>query len=216
MVKLADRMHKIPPSGTIRMAEMARRMEREGRRIYHMEVGEPDFDTPEHIKDAAYRAIREGFTHYTSSKGIPELREAVSDYLKRMRGVDADPEKEIIITPGTKHAIYCCCQATIDEGDEVLLLSPIWTTFFAAVKAAGGKPIEVPTKENYDLDEEKLKNLLSERTRMIIINSPNNPTGGVIGRKTLNLIADLAVDRDLLVVADEIYERFVYDDAESL
>jgi len=215
MKKIADRMSRIPPSGTIMMAEIARKMEREGKKIYHMEVGEPDFDTPQHIKNAAYKAIREGFTHYTSSKGIPELREAVSEYLKGERGIDADPEKEILITPGTKHAIYCCCQATIDEGDEVLLLSPIWTTFFAAVKAVGGKPIEVPTDENYDVDEEEFKSLLSERTKMIVINSPNNPTGGVAGERTLKLLADTAVERDLLVLSDEIYERFLYDGVKS-
>ncbi|RLI21557.1 pyridoxal phosphate-dependent aminotransferase [Candidatus Bathyarchaeota archaeon] len=215
MKKLADRMVRIPPSGTIMMAEIARKMEREGRKVYHLEVGEPDFDTPEHIKQAAYKAIKEGFTHYTSSRGIPELREAVAEYLKNRRNIDADPEKEILITPGTKHAIYCCCQATIDEGDEVLMLSPIWTTFFAAVKAAGGKPIEVPTDENYDVDEENLKGLISEKTKMIVINSPNNPTGGVAGEDTLKLLRDLAVERDLLVLSDEIYERFLYDGVES-
>ncbi len=209
-MRLAERMDRIPPSGTIRMAELARKMEREGKKVLHLEVGEPDFDTPEHIKEAAYEAIRSGFTHYTSSRGILELREAVSEYMKT-KGVDVDPEREILITPGTKHAIYCGCLAAINPGDEVLIMSPIWTTFYVCVRAAGGRPIEVKYGEGFTLEEETVKDLITGNTRMVILNSPNNPTGQVAKREALKLIADLAIDNDLLVLSDEIYDRFVYD-----
>lgn len=212
---LSSRMNRIPPSGTMMMAELARKMEREGREVLHLEVGEPDFDTPEHIKEAAYKALQEGFTHYTSSRGILELREAISDYVSERRGIDVNPEKEVLVTPGCKHAIYSCCQVTIDEGDEVLLVAPIWTTFFAAVKAAGGKPIEIPVVGDYEIDEEMIKSKITEKTRMIIVNTPNNPTGGVLEKNSLKTIAEIAREHDLLVLSDEIYERFTYEGREA-
>lgn len=209
-MKVAERMIRIPPSGTINMAEKAIKMEREGHEVLHLEVGEPDFDTPEHIKKAAYQALKNGFTHYTSSRGIFELREAISKDLKK-REVEADPNTEILVTPGAKHAIYCACQATLNQGDEVLVLSPSWTTFYICIQAAEAKPVEVPTEEGYSLNEDLLKERVTSHTKLIIINSPNNPTGGVLTRKEIKVIADLAKDYDLLVLSDEIYDRLVYD-----
>jgi len=206
-------MKRIKPSGTMSMAEKARRMEKGGRKIYHLDIGEPDFDTPEHIKEAAFEAMRRGFTHYTSSRGIMELREAISDDLKR-RGVEADPEKEIIVTPGAKHAIYCACLATLNPGDEVLVLAPTWPTHFQCVEIAEARPIEVPCGETYSLDEEALKERLTPNSRMILVCSPNNPTGGVLTIEEIRVIADLARDHDLLVLSDEIYDRIVYDSLE--
>ncbi len=210
---IAERMKRIKPSGTMSMAEKARRMEKGGRKIYHLDIGEPDFDTPEHIKEAAFEAMRRGFTHYTSSRGIMELREAISDDLKR-RGVEADPEKEIIVTPGAKHAIYCACLATLNPGDEVLVLAPTWPTHFQCVEIAEARPIEVPCGETYSLDEEALKERLTPNSRMILVCSPNNPTGGVLTIEEIRVIADLARDHDLLVLSDEIYDRIVYDSLE--
>jgi len=209
-MKIAKRMNLIKPSGTIAMAEKAREMERSGRKIYHMEVGEPDFDTPEHIKEAAFEAIKTGFTHYTSSKGIMELREAISKDLER-RKVEADPEREIIVTPGAKHALYCACLATLDPKDEVLVLAPTWPTHFQCVEIAEARAVEVSCGDNYSLNEEALKEMITEKSKMILMSSPNNPTGGVLNEKELKFIADLAVDHDLLVLSDEIYDRIVYD-----
>ncbi|MDW8048853.1 MAG: pyridoxal phosphate-dependent aminotransferase [Nitrososphaerota archaeon] len=207
----SKRMERIKPSGTIAMAEKSRQMERSGVKVYHLDVGEPDFDTPEHIKEAAVEALRNGFTHYTSSRGILELREAISEDLKA-RGLEADPAKEIIVTPGGKHAIYCACLATLNPNEEVLVLAPTWPTHFQCVEMAEARPIEVPCGQDYRLDEEILKSCITKKTRMILISSPNNPTGGLLEIGDLKVIADLSIDYDLLVLSDEIYDRIVYDD----
>ncbi len=209
-MKIAKRMKIIKPSGTISMAEKAREMERSGRKVYHLEIGEPDFDTPAHIKEAALEAIRGGFTHYTSSRGIIELREAIAQDLES-RGFGADPRKEIIVTPGAKHALYCACLATLDPGDVVLVLGPTWPTHFQCVEIAEARAVEVPCGDTYVLDEEALKERITDKSRMILVSSPNNPTGGVIGEEQLKAIADFAMDHNLLVLSDEIYDRIVYD-----
>ncbi|RLI35934.1 pyridoxal phosphate-dependent aminotransferase [Candidatus Bathyarchaeota archaeon] len=210
---LAERMSLLKPSGTMAMAEKARQLAERGRRILHLEIGEPNFDTPRHIVEAAYEAMKGGFTHYTSSRGILELREAISEDLKR-RGVEADPNTEIIVTPGAKHAIYCACMATLNPGDEVLALSPTWPTHFTCAEFAGAKVIEVPCGETYTLDEEELKGRITDRSRMIILSSPNNPTGGVLSVENLKAIADIAEDHNLLILSDEIYDRITYDGVE--
>lgn len=210
-MKISRRMDVIKPSGTIAMAEKAREIARSGRRILNLDVGEPDFDTPEHIKRAAIEALMNGFTHYTSSLGIIELRMAIAEYIRNRRNLDVNPEKEIIITPGAKHAIYCACMATLDPEDEVLVLAPSWPTHFTCIEAAGAIPVEVPCGDTYSVNEEMLKEKISDRTKMILINSPNNPTGGVLSIDDLKIIADLAADHDLLVLSDEIYDEIVYD-----
>jgi len=208
-------MKLIKPSGTIAMAEKAREMERKGQRIYHLDVGEPDFDTPAHIKEAAITAIKEGFTHYTSSRGILELREAIAEDLRK-RKIDADPEDEILVTPGAKHAIYCACLSTLDPGDEVLVLSPTWPTHFQCVEIAEARAVEVPCGEDYSLNEEDLKARVTSKTRMILLGSPNNPTGGVLSREAIEAIVDIAVDEDLLILSDEVYDRLVYEDSKPV
>ena len=214
-MRLAERMKLIKPSGTIAMAEKAREMERKGQRIYHLDVGEPDFDTPAHIKEAAITAIKEGFTHYTSSRGILELREAIAEDLRK-RKIDADPEDEILVTPGAKHAIYCACLSTLDPGDEVLVLSPTWPTHFQCVEIAEARAVEVPCGEDYSLNEEDLKARVTSKTRMILLGSPNNPTGGVLSREAIEAIVDIAVDEDLLILSDEVYDRLVYEDSKPV
>jgi len=214
-MRLAERMRVIAPSETIGMLEKAEEMARKGRKILHMEAGEPDFDTPSHIKEAAYKAMKEGFTHYTSSKGILELREVISEDLKT-RGVEVDPKNEILVTPGTKHALYCVCLATLNPGDEALILSPVWPTFYVCVQAAEAKPVEVPTGEGYSLNEEELKEKITSHTKMIVVNSPNNPTGGALAEKEIKAIANIAKDHNLLVISDEIYDRIVYDNFKTV
>lgn len=209
-MRLARRMRLIKPSGTIAMAEKARGMEREGRRVYHLDVGEPDFDTPPHIKEAAIQAMKEGFTHYTSSRGILELREVIAEDLGK-RGINADPNREIIVTPGAKHAIYCACLSTLDPGDEVLVLAPTWPTHFQCVEIAEARAVEVPCGEEYRLDEEELKTRVTDKTRMILMGSPNNPTGGVLSGEDVKAVVDVAEDNDLLILSDEVYDRLVYD-----
>ncbi|MBS7606820.1 MAG: pyridoxal phosphate-dependent aminotransferase [Candidatus Bathyarchaeia archaeon] len=210
-MKLADRMKIIKPSGTIAMAEKARELAKSGKKLYNLDVGEPDFDTPEHIKRAAIEALMSGFTHYTSSLGIIELRRAIADYLRDRKGLEVNPEREIIVTPGAKHAIYCACMATLNPGDEVLVLTPTWPTHFTCVEAAEARVIEVPCGETYSLREELLKEKITDKTKMILINSPNNPTGGVLSVDELKIIADLSEEHDLLVLSDEVYDEIIYD-----
>jgi aspartate/methionine/tyrosine aminotransferase len=210
-VKIANRMQRIEPSGTIAMAEKAREMQRAGRKILNLDVGEPDFDTPEHVKQAAIDAIKKGFTHYTSSKGTPNLRQAIAADLAA-RNIKADPEKQIIVTPGSKHALYCACLAILNPEDEVLILAPTWPTHFQCVKVAEARTIEVSCGPSYNLDEEALKNRITSKSKMILVGSPNNPTGGVMGVDEIKAIVDLAVDHDLLILSDEIYDRIVFDD----
>jgi aspartate/methionine/tyrosine aminotransferase len=214
-MKLADRMKIIKPSGTIAMAEKAREIARSGKKLFNLDVGEPDFDTPEHIKEAAVKALMEGFTHYTSSLGMIELRRAIAEHLMERRRVEINPDREIIVTPGAKHAIYCACLATLNPGDEAIILTPTWPTHFTCVEAAEAKVVEVPCGETYSLDEEELKGKLTDKTRMIVLNSPNNPTGGVLDAEDLKVIADLASERGIFVLSDEIYDEIVYDGVEA-
>jgi aspartate/methionine/tyrosine aminotransferase len=209
-VRIAERMKRIKPSGTIEMAEKARELKRGGRKIYNLDVGEPDFNTPEYIKQAAIDAIKGGFTHYTSSKGTLELRQAISENLKS-KGIIANPEKEVIVTPGAKHALYCACLATLNPGDEVLVLAPSWPTHFQCVEVAEANPVEVPCGPSYKLDEEAVKKQITSKSKMILVSSPNNPTGGVMDADASKVIADLAVDHDLLILSDEIYDSIVFD-----
>lgn len=213
-MRLANRMEAIKPSGTMAMAEKALEIERSGRKLYHLDVGEPDFATPEHIKKAAIEALLNNFTHYTSSLGIIELRRAIADFLEDRKGIKIDPEKEVIVTPGAKHAIFCACMATLNPGDEVLVLTPTWPTHFTCARATGAKTVEIPCGESYSLNEELLKEKISNKTRMIIVNSPNNPTGGVLSVSDLKVIADLAAEYDLFILSDEIYDAIVYDGVE--
>ncbi len=209
-MKLANRMAVIPPSDTIKMLEIAKNMEKEGKPIIHLEVGEPDFDTPSHIKAAALKALEEGFVKYTESKGIPELRRAIAIQIKEKSGCDVDVD-EIIVTPGSKHAIFCAVLALLEPGDEVLIPSPTWPTYRVIVRFAGGVPRDVPLGQDYSLDEEALKESINNKTRMMIINSPNNPTGGAFEREEMKAIADLAVDHNLYIISDEIYDALTYD-----
>jgi aspartate/methionine/tyrosine aminotransferase len=190
--------------------EIVQKMLRDGRHVHRLDIGDPGFDTPPHIQDAAIDALRSGGTHYTPSRGTLELRETVAEDLAR-RHVDADPTDELIITPGSKHAVFCACFAALNPGDEVLILSPSWPTHFTIVQSTGAKPVEVPTGINFSLDAEALNSAITAKTRMIVLNSPNNPTGGALDAPAIKAIADIAVDADLLVLADEIYDRITYD-----
>jgi len=210
-MKIAKRMQTIEPSGTIAIAEKAREMQRAGRKILNLDVGEPDFDTPEHIKQAAIEAIKKGFTHYTSSKGTLELRQAIANDLA-IRNIMTNPERELIVTPGGKHALYCACLATLDPEDEVLILAPTWPTHFQCVKVAEARTVEIPCGPSYNLDEEALKKGITRKSKMILVSSPNNPTGGVMDTEDIKAIVDLAVDYNLLIMSDEIYDRIVFDD----
>jgi aspartate/methionine/tyrosine aminotransferase len=203
-------MERIPPSGTLKMFELATRLEAEGKRVYHFEVGQPDFPTPEHVIAAGIEALEHGFTRYTSSRGIPPLLEGIEKHYAD-RGITIDGSKNVIVTPGAKMALFQGFLSAIDSIDDVLVLSPAWPTYLDLIRMVGAKPVGVNTRPKYEIDEESLKNHCSRTVSALVINTPNNPTGGVLDKEQLRFIYDLAVDHDFVVFSDEIYEMLVYD-----
>jgi aminotransferase len=208
--RFSERVQRLPAS---KFAEI-RKLMMERTDVIRLELGEPDFDTPRHIKEAAIQAINEGFTHYTSTEGTLELREAVARKLKRENKIEADPETEILITDGGFGAIYAAIQALVDSGDEVLVPDPAWPRYFENVLLAGGIPkrMFMTEEEGFLPDVDEIRKQIGERTKLVILNTPNNPTGAVIPKKTLEEIGDLAVEHDLILLLDEVYERIVYEE----
>jgi aspartate aminotransferase len=206
----AQRMDRLGESATVKTIEIVNKLKREGIDVIGLNVGEPDFVTPKHIMDAADKAMREGFTHYTSAPGIMELREAIADKSYDMNGIPCEASN-VIVTP-TKYGIMSAILAFVDMEDEVILPDPSWVTYRELIHFAGGKCIDVPVDpKTLTPKPEDLAGAITPRTKMIIITSPSNPTGGVMTKGQLKGIADLATDHNLIVLADEIYEHIVYD-----
>jgi len=207
--KFSERVRRLPPSKFVEVMRLVM-----GRAdIIRLEVGEPDFDTPQHIKEAAIQAIKEGFTHYTPREGILELREAVARKLKRENKIEADPENEILITDGGLGAVFAAIQSLVNHGDEVLVFDPAWPRYFQEVLLVGGVPKRVFLEEEdgFVPDVDEIKRYVTKKTKLIILNTPNNPTGAVVPKNVLEEIGDLAVERDLILLLDEVYERIVYE-----
>jgi aspartate/methionine/tyrosine aminotransferase len=190
----------------------ARRLEAQGKDIVHLEIGEPDFDTPSNIIEAANKALHSGKTHYTPAPGIPELRQAIARYVSNTRGISVDPA-QVVVVPGGKPIMFYAILALIDEGDEVLYPNPGFPIYESMIRFVGGKAVPTPLREEkqFGLDVGELESLVTDRTKMVIINSPANPTGGVLEAEDIKAIAKLAQERDLIVLADEIYSRIIYD-----
>jgi aspartate aminotransferase len=210
---LAERARRLTPSATLAISAKARAMRAQGIDVLSFGAGEPDFDTPEHIKAAAVRALRDGKTKYTDAAGIPELRVAVCQKLKRDRGLTYEPA-DVICSVGAKHSLYNICAVLVDPGDEVIVPSPYWVSYTEQVRLCEGTPVLVPTDERRDfqLDVDALRGAVTPRTKLLILNTPNNPTGAVYGRADLEAVAALAVERGVYVVSDECYESLAYDD----
>jgi aspartate/methionine/tyrosine aminotransferase len=203
-------MKHIPPSATLKIFDLAARLEMEGKQIFHFEVGQPDFSTPVNIIESAIKALHDGKTRYTSSRGIPDLLDAIGQlYIER--GIAVSGRRNVIVTPGAKMALFMGFLSTIDRGDDVLLLTPAWPTYRVMIRNAGATPIDIPSGSVYSPNEERLKESISRSCKCIVINSPNNPTGGVLSKESLKLIFDLATDHDFVIFSDEIYERLVYE-----
>jgi aspartate aminotransferase len=207
------RIEGIGPSPTVALGEVAGRMKAEGQEVIDLTMGEPDFDTPQFIVRAAQAALEAGFTHYVPSRGLVELRQAIARKLERRNGLFYDPDQEIVVTLGAKQALFSAILATIEEGDEVLILDPSWVSYDPCVRLAGGVPVHVALSggDNFLITADLLKPHLSPRTRMVMVNSPGNPTGRVLTEDELQAVASLAEEADLLVLSDEIYEKLVYD-----
>ncbi len=216
-MQIADRMAGIPFSGIRKILEEVNRLEKEGRSIIRLEIGRPDFDTPQHIKDAAAKALAAGQVHYSSNYGIPELGDAICRKLKRDNQLDYD-SKEVIVTAGANEAVFIAMMSVLNQGDEVLIPDPSWVAYYPCATMAEATPIAMPMSfaNGFVPDIEKIKTLITPKTRMIVINTPHNPTGVVYPKETLEQLAQLAIDNDLYVLSDEIYERIIYGETEHV
>ncbi|MGH2351825.1 MAG: pyridoxal phosphate-dependent aminotransferase [Chloroflexota bacterium] len=212
MVRLAARMERLGTEGAFEVLARARALEARGRRIVHLEIGEPDFETATHVKSAAANALEEGYTHYGPSAGLLPAREAVARYVARTRQIEVAPDR-VVITPGAKPILFFTILAVVDEGDEVLLPDPGFPIYESVVRYVGGRPVPVPLLEEraFRFDPDELRRGVTDRTRLIILNSPQNPTGGVLTLDDLQAVADVARERDLWVLSDEIYSRLLYE-----
>ena len=209
-MKLSSMIKNLRESATLKMLERAKRLEREGVEVVYLNIGEPDFDTPQHIKEAAYEAMKSGYTHYTTSRGLPELREAIAEKLRTENNLDVNADN-ILVTPGAKQAILEAILALVDRGDEVLMPVPAWVSFEEMVTMAGGVVKRVKTTDEYKIDPEALNESVGDKTKLIILNSPNNPTGAVYSRSDLEKVAEIAMDNEIYVISDEIYEKIIYE-----
>ncbi len=216
-MQLSSRANSLTPSLSLSVDSKAKAMKSEGLDVCGFGAGEPDFDTPEHIKAAAIAALESGFTKYTPSSGIPELRQAIADKLQQENGISYKPS-QIIVSTGAKHSCYNAILATCQPGDEVIIPSPYWLSYPEMVRLAGADPIFVQTKEEngWKITRDEFENAMTPRTKMIIINSPNNPTGAVYTREEIEGIAAVAAEEEILILADEIYEKLVYDNLEHV
>jgi aspartate/methionine/tyrosine aminotransferase len=190
----------------------AKELERQGKKIIHFEIGEPDFNTPENVKKAGVNAINENYTHYSPTQGILGLRETVANYISKTREIKVSPD-EVMITPGGKDVIFSTALAILNEGDEAIYPNPGYPIYESAIRLAGAKPVPMPLLEENDFafDREQFKKLVTPKTKLIIINSPGNPTGGILSLQDLEIIAEVAIKNDIVVLSDEIYSRILYD-----
>ena len=209
----AKRMETLGTEKAFEVLAKAKALEKQGKDVIHLEIGEPDFDTPRNIKDAAVKALYAGYTHYAPAAGIPELREAIAEYVSKTRKIEVDPD-EVVVTPGAKPIMFFSILACVNPGEEVLYPNPGFPIYESMIDFVGAKPVPMPLKEEngFRLDLEYVKEKITSKTKMVILNSPENPTGGVLNLEDLKVIADCISERaDVLVFSDEIYSRIIYE-----
>lgn len=212
--RISKRAAALAPSLTLAIDSKAKQMKAEGQDVVGFGAGEPDFDTPQHIKDAAAKALAEGFTKYTASAGIPELRQAIADKFKRENALTYKPS-QIIVSCGGKHSCYNIIMATCQEGDEVIIPAPYWLSYPEMVKLAGATPAIVQTSDRteFKVTPDQLRQAITPRTRLFILNSPSNPTGTVYSPEEIKALGDICIEKGVLIMSDEIYEHLLYDGA---
>lgn len=207
---VSKRVQEIPPSGTVAISNLVSQMKAEGQDIISFSMGEPDFTTPGNIIDAAVESLQSGFTHYTPSTGIPELKKAIASVSKKRNNIPCTAEN-ILVTP-TKQAIFLWALAYLDPGDEVLLPDPSWVSYEAVIRLAGAKPVFVPTKfeDKFAINADEVMKKVTNKTKFMVLNTPSNPTGAVQPESSLKAIADICKEKDIGILADEIYEQIIY------
>ncbi|MFP3261577.1 MAG: pyridoxal phosphate-dependent aminotransferase [Nitrososphaeria archaeon] len=198
------RLLELEESATLKASEKANEMISKGIKVFKLDVGEPDFQTPKKIIEAAYNAMLKGFTHYAPSSGIPQLRQAIAERY-------SVTQSNVMVTPGSKQGIFYALYSIINPGEEVLILNPSWSSYKQIIKLSGGVPVEIDTDESFTPDIDLIKKKISKKTKAIIVNSPNNPTGAVYGDKTVKDLSQLAIENGLFIISDEIYDRLVYE-----
>jgi aspartate/methionine/tyrosine aminotransferase len=211
-MQLSERMERLGNETAFEVLARAKALEAQGRDIIHLEIGEPDFDTPAHIVEAAIRAMRDGHTRYTPSAGILALREAIVEYIGTSRNVEIQPE-QVVVTPGAKPIMFFIILALLNPGDEAIYPNPGFPIYESMINFAGAKAVPLPLREakNFRFDPDEFRDLVTERTRLIILNSPQNPTGGVLTRKDLDVIAEMAEKYKIMILSDEIYDKILYE-----
>jgi aspartate aminotransferase len=216
-METASRLQQLTPSLTLAIDSKAKAMLAEGIEVFGFGAGEPDMDTPEHIKAAAIKALQEGRTKYTPSAGIPELRQAISQKFLKDNGLDYK-SSQVIVSNGAKQSCFNAIAAVVNEGDEVIIPAPYWLSYPEMVRIVGGEPVFIQTREenNWKITPEDFENAMTPRTKMIIINSPGNPTGSVYTREELKALSEVAAEEDIYILSDEIYEKLTYDGAEHV
>ncbi len=209
---LAKRMSRLGTETAFEVLARARAMEAKGRDIVHLEIGEPDFDTPANIREAAKKAIDDGFTHYGPSPGMPNTRKVFAEFLTKDRGIEVKPEN-IVVTPGAKPILFFSILALVDEGDEVIYPNPGFPIYESVINFVGAKPVPIPLREEkaFSFDLNEMRELVNDKTKLIIINSPQNPTGGVLTSEDMKGIAELAEKHDVWILSDEVYSKMVYE-----
>lgn len=208
MRSVSDTIAAVAPSATMAMSNRSKEMIASGIDVISLAVGEPDFATPAHITQAAIDALNRGETHYAPSRGIPELTQAIADKLNRENHIAAT-QKQIMVTAGAKDAIRITMMALLNRGDEVVVIDPSWVSYEPCVQIAGGKAVHYSLNADFQVDE-SIYEVITDKTKMIIVNTPSNPTGSILGRSSLRLIADVCMDHDLFCLSDEVYEKLVY------
>ncbi|MCD6221631.1 pyridoxal phosphate-dependent aminotransferase [bacterium] len=206
---ISEKVKRLKPSATLAVNKKAKELIAKGKDVINLSVGEPDFDTPDIIKEAGIEAIKEGFTKYTEAKGIKELRVAISEKLERENNLKYDPDN-IVVSNGAKHSLFNIFLAVLNPGDEVIIPAPYWVSYPPMVEIAGGKPVICRWNDKFKIDTDELKKLINKRTKALILNSPSNPTGIVYTKKELEEIAEIIVKNKILCISDEVYEKILY------
>jgi aspartate/methionine/tyrosine aminotransferase len=211
-MQIARRIGRLGTETAFEVLAEVNRLKAEGQDIISFALGEPDFDTPQNIKDAAMKAISDGYTHYSPSAGIHPLRESIVHYILKTRGIEAEPE-EVVVTPGAKPIVFDSLLSCVNEGDEVIYPNPGYPIYESVINFVGGKPVPLPLLEekSFSFDPEDLRRRITPKTRMIVLNSPHNPTGGILSQDDLETIAEIATQADLWILSDEVYSKIIYD-----
>ncbi len=207
---IAEKVKRLKPSATLEINRKAKELKAKGVDVINLSVGEPDFDTPDPVKESAIQAIRDGFTKYTEVNGIPELKKVISEKLEKENGLSYSPE-QVVVSNGAKHSLYNIMLAILEPGDEVIVPAPYWVSFPEMVRIAGGVPVFCRWREDFKMDLGHLKSLISKKTKALILNSPSNPTGIVYEKKEIDGVAEILLKNNILCISDETYEKILYD-----